>query len=158
MPSTNAWVWKTERATNLMRDRPQVPRAFLIWPSVFDFLGFEKPNKEARLRRFNAASARGAWGQVQISQRRRSTRESPIDLLRSTGTNSGFGAVMGGSLTPDDGKYARLEEHGFYWSATETNSDTASFYNFGKGGLSLHRQREGAKGMAVSVRCVRDSR
>jgi len=73
-----------------------------------------------------------------------------------SGGNSGFDAVMGGSLTPDDGKYARLEEHGFYWSATETKRDTAWFYNFGKGGSSLNRQREGAKGMAVSVRCVRD--
>jgi uncharacterized protein (TIGR02145 family) len=73
-----------------------------------------------------------------------------------SGGNSGFDAVMGGSLTPDDGKYARLEEHGFYWSASETNPGTAWFYNFGKGGLSLNRQREGAKGMAVSVRCIRD--
>ena len=72
------------------------------------------------------------------------------------GGNSGFNAVMGGSLTPDDGKYARLEEHGFYWSATETNPDTALFYNFGKGGTALNRQREGAKGMAISVRCIRD--
>lgn len=73
-----------------------------------------------------------------------------------SGGNSGFDAVMGGSLTPDDGKYARLEEHGFYWSATQTNQGTAWFYNFGKGGLSLNRHHEGAKGMAVSVRCVRN--
>ena len=56
---------------------------------------------------------------------------------------------------PDDGKYSRLEEHGFYWSASETNPGTAWFYNFGKGGQMLHRQSEGEKSMAISVRCVR---
>jgi hypothetical protein len=33
---------------------------------------------------------------------------------------------------------------------------TAWFCNFGKGGQSLNRQREGDKRMAVSVRCVKD--
>lgn len=73
-----------------------------------------------------------------------------------SGGHSGFDAVLGGSLTPDDGKYTRLEEHGFYWSASETNPGTAWFYNFGKGGSSLNRHREGAKQMAVSVRCVKE--
>jgi len=72
-----------------------------------------------------------------------------------TGGDSGFNAAMGGSRTQDDAKYSRLEEHGFYWSASETNPRTAWFYNFGKGGRSLNRHREGAKEMAVSVRCVK---
>ena len=72
-----------------------------------------------------------------------------------TGGNSGFNAVMGGSYTQADTKYSRLEEHGFYWSASETNPGTAWFYNFGKGGRALNRHREGAKEMAVSVRCVK---
>jgi uncharacterized protein (TIGR02145 family) len=73
-----------------------------------------------------------------------------------TGGHSGFNAVMGGSYTQADAKYSRLEQHGFYWSASETNPGTAWFYNFGKGGRSISRHREGAKEMAVSVRCVKD--
>ena len=72
-----------------------------------------------------------------------------------TGGHSGFNAVMGGSYTQADAKYSRLEQHGFYWSASETNPSTAWFYNFGKGGRSISRHREGAKEMAVSVRCVK---
>ena len=49
----------------------------------------------------------------------------------------GFNALLGGGLVPDEGQYARLEEHGFYWSASETAPGSAWFYNFGKGGLSL---------------------
>jgi hypothetical protein len=32
-----------------------------------------------------------------------------------------------------DGKYARFEAHGFYWSATEQSGGEAWFLNFGKG-------------------------
>jgi uncharacterized protein (TIGR02145 family) len=56
----------------------------------------------------------------------------------------------------DDGKFVRLEEHGFYWTASETGGMNAVFYNFGQGGLSLNRQTEGSKQMAISVRCVSD--
>ena len=28
--------------------------------------------------------------------------------------------------------YARLEAHGFYWTASETEPGSACFYNFGK--------------------------
>ena len=73
--------------------------------------------------------------------------------LRSEGT-SGFNAVLGGNRS--DGKYARLEEHGFYWTASDNDSGSAPFYNFGQGGHALHRQPEGEKAMAISVRCVRD--
>jgi uncharacterized protein (TIGR02145 family) len=68
--------------------------------------------------------------------------------------SAGFNALLGGGLVPEEGQYARLEEHGFYWSASESTSDSAWFYNFGKGGLALNRQREGKKQMAISVRCV----
>jgi uncharacterized protein (TIGR02145 family) len=70
------------------------------------------------------------------------------------GSSSGFNALLGGDR--DDGKFARLEEHGFYWTASETGGMTAVFYNFGQGGLSLNRQSEGSKQMAISVRCVSD--
>jgi uncharacterized protein (TIGR02145 family) len=64
-----------------------------------------------------------------------------------------FKAILGGGRGAD-GKYARLEAHGFYWTATEKNSSTARFYNFGKGSQSLYRQDEGEKLQAISVRCV----
>jgi uncharacterized protein (TIGR02145 family) len=71
------------------------------------------------------------------------------------GGSSGFNALLGGGRS-DDGQYARLEAHGFYWTASESKPTSAWFYNFGQGGLSLNRHSEGNKEMAVSVRCVRD--
>jgi uncharacterized protein (TIGR02145 family) len=71
------------------------------------------------------------------------------------GGNSRFNAVLGGGRS-EDGQYARLEAHGFYWTASETDPARAPFYNFGKGGLALHRQSEGEKGKAFAVRCVKD--
>jgi uncharacterized protein (TIGR02145 family) len=72
-----------------------------------------------------------------------------------SGGSSGLNALLGGGLVPGEPSYARLEEHGFYWSATE-NQSGAWFYNFGKGGGSLNRHREGNKRMAISVRCVKE--
>jgi uncharacterized protein (TIGR02145 family) len=74
--------------------------------------------------------------------------------LLTTG-NSGFNAVLGGNRSVD-GQYARLQAHGFYWTASENDSGTAPFYNFGRGSRALFRQSEGEKQMAISVRCVRD--
>src|SRR5262249_37040090 len=71
-----------------------------------------------------------------------------------SGATSGFNAVLGGNRS--DGQYARLEAHGFYWTASDNDPDNAPYYNFGKGGQGLHRQPEGDKHMAISVRCVRD--
>ena len=69
------------------------------------------------------------------------------------GGPSGFNAVLGGNREPG-GSYARLDEHGFYWTATESDKEHALFYNFGRGGGSLNRHQGGDKSMAVSVRCV----
>jgi uncharacterized protein (TIGR02145 family) len=71
------------------------------------------------------------------------------------GGNSGFNAVLGGGRD-DAGQYARLEAHGFYWTASENDPANAFFYNFGKGGLALHRQSGGEKERAFSVRCIRE--
>lgn len=71
------------------------------------------------------------------------------------GGNSGFNARLGGSRA-SDGRYARLNAHGFYWTASESDSAHAWFYNFGQGGLSLNRHSGGEKQMAASVRCVRE--
>lgn len=72
-----------------------------------------------------------------------------------TGGASGFNAALGGNRSID-GQYARLEAHGFYWTASEHDPDSAPFYNFGKGSQALYRQPQGQKQMAISVRCVKD--
>jgi len=77
---------------------------------------------------------------------------SAFTALLSGGT-SGFNAVLGGNRS--DGQYARLEAHGFYWTATDNGSGSAPFYNFGQNGQALHRQPQGPKQMAISVRCLR---
>ncbi len=56
----------------------------------------------------------------------------------------------------EDGQYARLEAHGFYWTASESDAGHAWFYNFGRGPLLLNRHRGGGKQSAFSVRCVSD--
>jgi uncharacterized protein (TIGR02145 family) len=71
------------------------------------------------------------------------------------GGSSGFNALLGGGRS-DDGQYARLEAHGFYWTDSEIDPATGWFYNFGRGGQALHRQNGGEKQAAFSVRCVRD--
>ena len=71
------------------------------------------------------------------------------------GGSSGFNAVLGGGRS-QDGQYARLEAHGFYWTASESDPATAWFYNFGKGALILNRHSGGEKQSAFSVRCVRE--
>jgi uncharacterized protein (TIGR02145 family) len=70
------------------------------------------------------------------------------------GGRSGFDAVLGGNRS--DGQYARLEAHGFYWTSSENDSTSAPYYNFGQNGGALHRQPDGGKQMAISVRCIRD--
>lgn len=72
-----------------------------------------------------------------------------------TGGSSGFNAVLGGGRS-DKGQYARLEAHGFYWTASQIDPATGWSYNFGKGGQALHRQDGGEKQSAFSVRCIRD--
>lgn len=71
------------------------------------------------------------------------------------GGSSGFNAVLGGGRS-DDGQYARLEAHGFYWTTSESDPANGWFYNFGRGGQALHRQIGGEKERAFSVRCVRE--
>ena len=71
------------------------------------------------------------------------------------GGSSGFNALLGGGRSYD-GQYARLEAHGFYWTASENDAASAWFYNFARGGQSLYRQSAGEKQMAISVRCVKE--
>jgi uncharacterized protein (TIGR02145 family) len=71
------------------------------------------------------------------------------------GGSSGFNAAFGGGRTAD-GQYARLEAHGFYWTASESDAGHAWFYNLGKGGLILNHHSDGEKLRAFAVRCIRD--
>ena len=71
------------------------------------------------------------------------------------GGSAGFDAVMGGRRDLD-GQYARLDAHAFYWTASERDSATAWFYNFGLGGQILNRHPDGEKQRGLSVRCVKD--
>ena len=75
----------------------------------------------------------------------------PAVTLAQSGTAY---AVLGGMRRA--GEYSRVEAHGLYWTASDNDSATASFYNFGKGGGALHRGPQGDKQMAISVRCVRE--
>jgi uncharacterized protein (TIGR02145 family) len=90
------------------------------------------------------------------------TRDESADTGRaayralSVGGSSGFNALLGGGRSPDGAQYARLDAHGFYWTASETGPSTAWFYNFGKGQMSLGRHSDGEKQRAFSVRCVSD--
>ena len=70
------------------------------------------------------------------------------------GGGSGFNALLGGGRDPG-GVYARLDAHGFYWTATEGDSSTAWFYNFAKGSQALYQQDGGEQLRAFSVRCVK---
>ena len=72
-----------------------------------------------------------------------------------SGGGSGFTALLGGGRS-EDGVYERLEAHGFYWTASESDAASAWFYNFGKGRPALYRQKDGEKPRAFSVRCVRE--
>jgi uncharacterized protein (TIGR02145 family) len=72
-----------------------------------------------------------------------------------SGGSSGLNALLSGGRA-EDGQYARLEAHGFYWTASENGPVHAFFYNFGHGGLALYRQSEGEKERAFSVRCVKE--
>lgn len=72
-----------------------------------------------------------------------------------SGGSSGFSALLGGGRSVD-GQYARLQAHGFYWTASESDSSGAWFYNFGHGSQSLYRQSYGEKQRAFSVRCLRE--
>ena len=71
-----------------------------------------------------------------------------------TGGDSGVGVVFGGRRDPN-GEYARLDAHGFYWTASQSGRDAAWFYNFG-GQRFLNRHSGGDKQTALSVRRVRD--
>jgi uncharacterized protein (TIGR02145 family) len=64
-----------------------------------------------------------------------------------------FNAVLGGGRS-EEGQYARLQAHGFYWTSSEDGAASAWFYNFAKGSQGLHRQANGEKDRAFSVRCI----
>jgi len=70
------------------------------------------------------------------------------------GGESQFNALLSGNRD-SDGKYSRLDAHGFYWTATECDASEAWFFNFARGSQSLYDQRGGDKSRAWSVRCIK---
>ena len=72
-----------------------------------------------------------------------------------TGGRSGFDAVLGGGRNVD-GQYARLNAHGFYWTASESDPAHAWLYNFGQGISAVNRHGDIEKQRAFSVRCVHE--
>ncbi|UJH92355.1 hypothetical protein LZ575_07460 [Antarcticibacterium sp. 1MA-6-2] len=54
------------------------------------------------------------------------------------GGNSEFNALLGGNREAN-GKYERLEAHGFYWTATEADTAEVWFINFAKGATLLNK-------------------
>jgi uncharacterized protein (TIGR02145 family) len=79
--------------------------------------------------------------------------KAAFQALVSDGS-SGFSVLFGGGRDTA-GRYARLEAHGFYWTATESDSARAWLYNFGQARI-LNRHSDGEKQRAFSVRCVRE--
>lgn len=73
------------------------------------------------------------------------------------GGSAEFNVLLGGGRAHNDSSYARLEAHGFYWTATKSDTAMAWFYNFGKGRKMLYRQKDGEQQRAFSVRCIRDT-
>jgi uncharacterized protein (TIGR02145 family) len=71
------------------------------------------------------------------------------------GGSSGFDALLGGGRNVD-GEYARLDAHGFYWTASQTDAAHAWLYNFGKGMLALNRHEDTDKHRAFSARCIHE--
>ena len=76
-------------------------------------------------------------------------------LALIVGGSSGFAAVYGGGRDTS-GAYARLDAHGFYWTASESSPTTAWFYNLGKGARILNRHADGEKQRGFAVRCLRE--
>jgi len=73
------------------------------------------------------------------------------------GGQSGFNVQFGGGRSADGKEYARIEAHGFYWTATETDAATAWLYNLGKNGKMVNRHNDMDKLRAFSVRCIHDA-
>ncbi len=83
------------------------------------------------------------------------TNLAPVrERIVAVDCNFGFNALLSGNRDAD-GRYSRLDAHGFYWSATEGDAREAWFLNFGKGSQSLYHQSGGDKSRAWSVRCVK---
>lgn len=80
-------------------------------------------------------------------------RKSAFKALLYSG-DSGYNALLGGGRAPD-GQYARIDAHGFYWTATEGEPGTAFYFNFAKGSQAFYLQHDGQKKWAFSVRCVK---
>ncbi|MEI8193686.1 MAG: fibrobacter succinogenes major paralogous domain-containing protein [Flavobacteriia bacterium] len=85
------------------------------------------------------------------------TRSVPAPTVTHSGNgsnSSGFSGLPGG--TPDDhGPFATIGKYGYWWSATEYDTNYAWGHNLSYNDDDLYRNHPG-KGTCVSVRCVKD--
>ena len=70
---------------------------------------------------------------------------------------AGFNISYGGTRDAN-GTFRRQNGHGFYWTASESDSTQAWFYNFGINGKIVNRHSDGDKKSAFSVRCIQEAR
>ena len=70
------------------------------------------------------------------------------------GGTSHFNIPFGGNRDPS-GEYRRMEAHGFFWTATASDSTHAWLYNLGKNAQFVNRHSDSEKSRAVSVRCIK---
>jgi len=70
------------------------------------------------------------------------------------GGSSGFNARLGGIRT-SNGSFSRLGDYGYYWSATEPDSDRAWYYFFFRPSGQLTGSNT-LKSLGLSCRCVQD--
>ncbi|MDF2192874.1 FISUMP domain-containing protein [Paraflavitalea sp. CAU 1676] len=69
--------------------------------------------------------------------------------------SAGFNIVYSGSYDTTARTYHRVDAHGFYWTATESDSANAWFLNLGRNGQFVNRHPDGEKHWAIAVRCVK---
>lgn len=70
---------------------------------------------------------------------------------------SGFTALPGGYRPHDDGIFEGIHGFGYWWSATEYNSNSAWDRNIYNASASIYPYYDDGKGYGFSVRCVRNS-
>lgn len=68
--------------------------------------------------------------------------------------NSGFAALLGGGHN-NDSEFYGLGKYGYYWSATELDSDNAWFFHFNNENRLVTRNYD-IKLNALSCRCIKD--
>lgn len=70
--------------------------------------------------------------------------------------SSGFSALPGGWLLPQDGAFNFIGQQGNWWTSTPSDADNAWFYSMYYGNPRADKYANIKTAIAISVRCVRD--